>query len=170
MRETEITKGTTIPIPVLSLDQSILLGRLFTRTLDQGNELGLKPDLNSFYMSHWGPGTFCPSSRREAFRDFPGGAVVKSACQCRGHGFDLWSGKIPHAVEQLSPWATATEAPAPTAPCSTTREATVMRSPRTATKSSPRSPQLDKARVQQRRTNAEGEHFLNLDKSSSWVS
>ena len=25
--------------------------------------------------------------------DFPGGAVVKeSACQCRGHGFDPWSG------------------------------------------------------------------------------
>ena len=30
-------------------------------------------------------------------------------CQCRGHGFNPWSGKIPHAVEQLSPWATATE-------------------------------------------------------------
>ena len=24
------------------------------------------------------------------------------ACQWRGHGFDHWSGKIPHAVEQLS--------------------------------------------------------------------
>ena len=27
----------------------------------------------------------------------------ESACQCRRHGFDPWSGKIPHAVEQLSP-------------------------------------------------------------------
>ena len=27
----------------------------------------------------------------------------ESACQCRGHGFEPWSGKIPHAVEQLSP-------------------------------------------------------------------
>ena len=26
-----------------------------------------------------------------------------------GHGFDPWSGKVPHAVEQLSPCATATE-------------------------------------------------------------
>ena len=39
-------------------------------------------------------------------------------------------------------------------PCSATREATTMRSPRTATKSSPRSPQLEKARAQQRRPNA----------------
>ena len=32
-----------------------------------------------------------------------------SACRCRRHSFDSWSGKIPHAEEQLSPWATATE-------------------------------------------------------------
>ena len=33
----------------------------------------------------------------------------ESACQCRGHGFEAWSGKIPHAAEQLGPWATITE-------------------------------------------------------------
>ena len=33
----------------------------------------------------------------------------ESACQCRGHGFGPWSGKIPHAAEQLGPWATTTE-------------------------------------------------------------
>ena len=33
----------------------------------------------------------------------------ESACQCRGHGFESWSGKIPHAAEQLGPWATITE-------------------------------------------------------------
>ena len=33
----------------------------------------------------------------------------ESACQCRGHGFEPWPGKIPHAVEQLGPWATTTE-------------------------------------------------------------
>ena len=38
-----------------------------------------------------------------------------TACQCRGHGFDPWSGKIPHAAEQLSPCATTTE-PAATEP------------------------------------------------------
>ena len=38
-----------------------------------------------------------------AIQGFPGGAVVENACQCRGHGFEPWSGKIPHAVEQLGP-------------------------------------------------------------------
>ena len=33
----------------------------------------------------------------------------ESACQRRGHGFEPWSGKIPHAAEQLGPWATTTE-------------------------------------------------------------
>ena len=33
----------------------------------------------------------------------------ESACQCRRHGFKPWSGKIPHAAEQLGPWATTTE-------------------------------------------------------------
>ena len=28
----------------------------------------------------------------------------ESACQCRRHGFHLWSGTVPHAAEQLS-WA-----------------------------------------------------------------
>ena len=31
------------------------------------------------------------------------------ACQCRRHGIDPWSEKIPHATEQLSLWATITE-------------------------------------------------------------
>ena len=34
------------------------------------------------------------------FWDFPGG---ESACQCRGYGLKPWSGKIPHATEQLRP-------------------------------------------------------------------
>ena len=33
----------------------------------------------------------------------------ESACQCRGHGFEPWSGKIPHAGERLGPWATIAE-------------------------------------------------------------
>ena len=39
----------------------------------------------------------------------------ESSCQCRGHGFEPWSGKIPHAAEQLSPWATTTAARVPRA-------------------------------------------------------
>ena len=63
------------------------------------------------------------TSNKNEWGDFPGGAVVKnppaglpwwrsgweSACQCRGHGFEPWSGKIPRATEQLGPWATMTE-------------------------------------------------------------
>ena len=33
----------------------------------------------------------------------------ESACQCRGRGFDPWSGKIPHTEEQLNSCATTSE-------------------------------------------------------------
>ena len=33
----------------------------------------------------------------------------ESVCQRRRHRFEPWSGKIPHAEEQLGPWATTTE-------------------------------------------------------------
>ena len=54
--------------------------------------------------------------------DFPGGVVVKnsSTCQCRGHGFEPWSGKIPHATEQLNPCATTTEPAVESARATTT--------------------------------------------------
>ena len=50
----------------------------------------------------------------------------ESACQCRGHRFEPWSGEIPHAAEQLSPRATTTE-PALYSPRATTTEARVPR-------------------------------------------
>ena len=40
---------------------------------------------------------------------FPGGSVVKNLPECREHGFDSWSGKIPHTMRQLSPHTTTTE-------------------------------------------------------------
>ena len=33
----------------------------------------------------------------------------ESACQCRGHGFEPWSGRIPRAAERLGLWATVAE-------------------------------------------------------------
>ena len=33
----------------------------------------------------------------------------ESVCQCRGHRFEPWSRKIPHAAERLTPCATTTE-------------------------------------------------------------
>ena len=39
----------------------------------------------------------------------------ESACQCRQHWLDPWSGKIPHAAEQLGLGATAIEPASPRA-------------------------------------------------------
>ena len=50
-----------------------------------------------------------PSVSKTGTGGFPGGAVDKICLPMRGHGFDLWSRKIPHAVEQLSPCATTIE-------------------------------------------------------------
>ena len=46
---------------------------------------------------------------KSIIQGFPGGSGKDSACQCRRHGFDSWSRKIPAAAEQLSPCVTATE-------------------------------------------------------------
>ena len=59
----------------------------------------------------------------------------KSTCQCRGHGLDPWSGKIPHAMGQLSQCAAITE-PVLQSLCSATREATAV-SPCTTKNNSP---------------------------------
>ena len=56
--------------------------------------------------------------------DFPGGSVVKNPPANAGENrFDPWSRKVPHAVEQLSPWATTTE-PALYSPRATATEPT----------------------------------------------
>ena len=68
----------------------------------------------------------------------------ESACQCRGHGFAPWSGKIPHA---WSDWAREPQLLSLRiwSLCSATREAAIARGPRTAMKSGPHLPQLEKA-------------------------
>ena len=76
-----------------------------------------------------------------------------SSCQCRGHGFNPWSGKIPHAEGQLSLWAATTEACELRAGgCN--KRATEMRSLHTTTKSTPHLPQLERALAQQWRPSA----------------
>ena len=52
----------------------------------------------------------------------------ESACQCRRHGFDPWSGKTPHASQRLGPCTTAVESVLWRL-CSATRGATALRSP-----------------------------------------
>ena len=81
----------------------------------------------------------------------------ESACQCRGHGFKPWEDPVglgrfhmprsnwAHEPQLLSlhVWSL----------CSTTREAAIVRGPRTVMKSGPRLPQLEKALAQKRRPN-----------------
>ena len=62
--------------------------------------------IHSFHIHKYGGPTACIKVRRGLPWWRSG---WESACQCRGHGFESWSGKIPHATEQLGPWATTTE-------------------------------------------------------------
>ena len=71
----------------------------------------------------------------------------ESACQCRGHGFEPWSGRVPHAAERLGPWATIAK-PARLEPVLRNK-----RGPWTTMKSGPRLLQLEKALAQKRRPN-----------------
>ena len=105
-------------------------------------------------------------------RDFPGGTVLKNLPASAGDmgsipdlgGFHMSQSNETRAPQLLSlrsrtrepqllrSRATTTEACSPRA-CAPQREATSMRSPRTATKSSPHYPQLEKPCTQQRRPN-----------------
>ena len=86
--------------------------------------------------------------------------IRESACQCRGHRFEPWSGKIPHAAEQLS------HAPQLLSLRSSAREPQLLKPARLEhmlhnkrshlnekpvhhNEEQPRSPQLEKAREQQ---------------------
>ena len=59
----------------------------------------LVPVLNSFLYPCLLPSDFVASHSKRQIWDFPGGSVAKTQrSQCRGPGFDLWSGnQIPHA-------------------------------------------------------------------------
>ena len=76
----------------------------------------------------------------------------ESACQCGGHGFEPWSGKIPRAAERLGPWATTTGR-ARLEPVLHSKRGRDSERPATAMKSGPRSPQPEKALAQKRRPN-----------------
>ena len=71
-------------------------------------------------------GTMCEINRESRFPWWSSGE--KFTCQCRGQGFDRWSGKIPHAEEQQSPCSRTTE-PALSSRGATARETSTLRSP-----------------------------------------
>ena len=84
----------------------------------------------------------------------------ESACQCRGHGFEPWSGKIPHAAEQLSPWATITE-PVRLEPVLHNGRGRDSERPAHRDEEWPHLPQLEKALAQKRRPNAAKNKIIN---------
>ena len=112
--------------------------------------------------------------RKKGVGDFHGGAVVKTPpanAGDTGSSPGLGRSHMPrsnkarapqllsllsraHVPQLLQPRATTTAARVPRACAPQQGEATAMRSPRTATMSSPRSPQLEKALAQQQRPNA----------------
>ena len=86
-------------------------------------------------------------------RGFPGGAVVESLPANAGD-----TGSSPGLGRSHMPWSNKAREPQLLSLrvwslCSATREAAIVRGPRTAMKSGPRSPQLEKARAQKRRPN-----------------
>ena len=89
----------------------------------------------------------------------------ESACQCRRHGFDPQSGKLPCA-EQSSPCATSSELVF-YSPGTATREATTVRSPHTTTKEEPRSlPTRAKPTEQWKTRTAEQKQLPTKNKSN----
>ena len=104
----------------------------------------------------------------------------ESDCQCRRHGFDPWSRKIPHASEQLSsclttsepvlgsPGTATTEARSPQSLCSTTRKATARGSPCTAMSSS-RFLRLEKALMQQQRPRTVKNKYRNKTNLKKYI-
>ena len=77
-----------------------------------------------------------------------------ATCQCRVHGFNPWSGKIPHAAGQLSPCATTIKAnmlqllkPMHQEPLLCSRRSHCNEKPMHCVYSSPHSPQLEKDHV-----------------------
>ena len=139
-----------------------------SRTVDSISVHDWKPSTSSFTSMSYGKTDFWHT--HSYLQKCQGGLPWwhggwESACQCRGHAFEPWSGRIPHAAEQLSTCTTAAE-PALWSPRATTteahtprarapqREATAMRSPCTAMRRVPRLPQLERAHAQQQGPNS----------------
>ena len=81
-------------------------------------------------------------------RGFPGGAVVENLPANAGD-----TGSSPGLGRSHMPWSTWAREPQLLSLCSSTREAAIVRGPRTTMKSGPHLPQLEKALAQKRRPN-----------------
>ena len=92
-----------------------------------------------------------------------------SACQCRRHGFDPWSRKIPHALEKLS-LPTTTIEPVLWRRCSSRKEVTATRRLWIAARESPPLTASREKPEQQRRPSRDRNKqlFINLKKIGNW--
>ena len=71
---------------------------------------GFSPHFSLILLNSWGE----HGGTRKGIKGLPWwSSGWESTCQCRGQGFNPWSGKIPHATEQLSPCSTAAESTLP---------------------------------------------------------
>ena len=76
----------------------------------QGSNPGLQHCRQILYHLSYQRSPLLRKQLKHKSRDFPGGLVAGSpTCQGRGHRFDPFSRKIPHAEEQLSLCAKTTE-------------------------------------------------------------
>ena len=101
---------------------------------------------------------------RENIQGFPGGAVVENLPANAGH-----TGSSPGLGRFHMPRSNWTREPQLLSlrvwsPCSATIEAALMRGPRTAMKSGPHLPQLEKAPAQKRRPNTAKNKLINKKK------
>ena len=136
----------------------VLIKCLRKNPFTTGRETGHTPPVNKpmLYSSCW---KYCPGPSlvvqwlriRLPMQGTRVRALVWEDPTCRGETkpvhHNYWACALEPACHKY--WS-----PHAYSPCSVAREATTTRSPRTATKSSSRSPQLEKARAQQRRPNA----------------
>ena len=106
-----------------ALNQLLYMNYIFNHQKNHTGQLLLKcshlqvhlPSLNST-ICVWGEKRERERKKKDLnylVRDFPGGPVVESSCQCRGHGSSSWSGKTQHAVGRLSPYVITTEPASP---------------------------------------------------------
>ena len=96
---------------------------------------------------------------RKAIQGFPGGAVVESLPANAGDtGPGLGRSHMPRSKWAREPQLLSLRV---WSPCSATKEATIVRGPRTAMRSGPRLPQIEKALAQKRRPNTAKNKLIN---------
>ena len=105
--------------------------------------------------------THNPCGTKDLILGFPGGAVVESLPANAEN-----TGSSPGLGRSHMPWSDWAREPQRLSlrvwsPCSATREAAIVRGPRTAMKSVTRSPQLEKALAQKRRLNTAKKKKIN---------